>query len=64
MAFEVKVFGDFAAGVKGATECGDPLGVSAELDLLGEESIASPAIFGTLVGEVGFILCREFCCGD
>ena len=35
MAFEGIVFGDFAAGGKGATECGDPLDVAAELDLLG-----------------------------
>jgi hypothetical protein len=60
LGFEGIVSGDFAAGGKGATECGDPLDVAAELDLLGEEGIASSAIFGTLVGEVSFVLCREF----
>jgi hypothetical protein len=64
MAFEGIVFGDFAAGGKGAAECGDPLDVAAELDLLDKEGIASPAILGSLVGEVGFVLCREFHCGD
>jgi hypothetical protein len=64
MAFEGIVFGDFAAGGKGATECGDSLDVATELDLLSEEGIATPAIFGTLVREAGFVLCRKFCCLD
>ena len=55
MAFKCIVFRDFAAGGKGAAERGNALDVTAELDLLGEESVAGLAIFGALVGEVRFI---------
>jgi|ERR1700683_264325 len=64
MSLEHIVFGDFAARGKGATQGGDPLNVSSELNLLGEEGVATPAIFGTLVGEVSFVLRQEFSCGD
>jgi len=64
MAFEAIVLGDSAAEGKGAAECGDALDVAPELDLLGEEGVASLAVFGALVGEVRFVFCGEFCCGD
>jgi len=64
MAFEGIVFGDSAAGGKGTAECGDVLDVAPEFDLLGEEGVASLAVFGALVGEMRFVLCGEFCCGD
>ena len=36
MTLEAIVLRDFAAGGKGAAECGNALDVTAELDLLGE----------------------------
>jgi hypothetical protein len=42
----------------------DALDVAPELDLLGEEGVASLAVFGALVGEVRFVPCGEFCCAD
>jgi hypothetical protein len=47
-----------------AAECGDALDVAPELDLLCEEGVTSLAVFGALIGEVRFVLCCEFYCGD
>jgi hypothetical protein len=64
LAFEGIVFGDSAPGGKGAAESGDALDLAAELDLLGEKSVAGLAVFGALVGELRFVPCREPCCED
>jgi hypothetical protein len=62
-AFKEIVFGGFAARRKVTTECGDALDVASQLDLLGEEKIASLTVGGALVGEMCFVLCRKFRCG-
>jgi hypothetical protein len=64
MAFEAIVFGNSAAGWKGAAKCGDALDVAPELDVLGEEGVASLTVFWALVGEGRFVLFGKFCCGD
>jgi hypothetical protein len=40
------------------------LDVPAEFDFLSEKSVASPAVFGDLVGKVGFVRGGEICCGN
>jgi hypothetical protein len=64
MAFEGIVFGDYTAWRKSAAQGGDTLNVTPELDLLGKQGVAALAVFAALVGEVRFILCGEFHCGD
>jgi hypothetical protein len=59
MAFEGKVFRDFTAKGKGAAKCGNALNVTPELDLFGEQRVASLAVSGALVRKLCFIPCGE-----
>jgi len=60
--FEEIVFGNFTPGGQSAAECSDVLDAPAELDFLTPKCVASPAIFGALVGKVRFVFGGEIRC--
>ena len=59
LADELVELGEHAAGREAAPELGDALDVATKFNLFGEQSVASLAVLGALVGEAGGVLLRK-----